>query len=248
VVDPVTNGRAVFLDGDDTDGSANSTRTNGLPFDNWLNKGTLGGTFSNATALQQPLFATALVGGKSGATFDGIDDRLTSSLAASAFTFMHDGSGMSIYAVSRSSTSAVMTIASTRGSAASSRGLMLGTNTTFRASVQMSDGVALQAAITGANNSLSTSLFDVYSARLSSSRVPNMRSNVNGASVGTTAATAFSGGAPAASLVVGANASGASFFNGNLVCMLVYNVDHDDTQEAAIRAFLAAKYGVTFPA
>lgn len=245
---PFVANLAVFLDGDDTDGSNNSTRTNGVAFDNWLNKGTLGGTFSNATGTQQPLFATGLLNGKSGATFDGVDDRLTSSLAASAFTFMHDGSGCAVYVVVRSSASAVQTVVSTKGSATTSRGLMVGTNTIQRASVQMSDGTALQAAVTGANNSLSTGLFDVYSARLASAATPNMRVNVNGVSVGTTAAGAFSALAPAASLVLGANASGASFYGGNVLAVLVYNIDNDDTQEAFVRSFLSAKYGATFPA
>lgn len=245
---PFVGNLAVFLDGDDTDGSGNSTRTNGAAFNDWLNKGALGGTFSNATGAQQPLFATGLLNGKSGSTFDGVDDRLVSSLAASAFTFMHDGNGCAVYVVVRSSTSAAMTVVSTRGSAVTSRGLTVGTNTTFRPAVSVSDGVGITGNVTGANNTLSTGLFDILTSRLATAATPDMRVNVNGPSVGTVDPTALSALAPAASCVLGATANPNGFYNGNILCVLIYNTDHDDTQRAAVEAFLSAKYGATFPA
>lgn len=246
--DPVTTGRVVFLDGDNTDGSNNSTRTNGVAFDNWVNLGTLGGTFSNATGTQQPLFATGLLNGHAGATFDGVDDRLVSSLAASAFTFLHDGSGASVYVVARSPTSAVMTLLATRTTAGTSRGLMVGTNTLYRAQVLMSDGVGVVATVTGAGGSVSNNLFDIVATRLASAASPDLRVNTNGVSVGTTDATAFSASAPAATLHLGSNAVPGSFYGGSILAVLAYNVDHSDTQRAAIEAWAAAKYGVTFPA
>lgn len=238
---------AVWLDGSDTDGSNNSTRTNGVAFNDWLNKGSLGGTFSNATATSRPLFASSLLNGRAGATFDGTDDVLISSLAASAFTFLSDGTGCAVYAVVRTSTSAVQTIAATRTAAGTSRGLMVGTNTLARPQVILNDGAANTATVTGASSSLPSGQFSVFATRLALAATPDLRVNVNGGSVGTIDATAFSALAPAATLQLGANAVPGAFFNGDIVCLLAYNVDHDDTQRAAVESFLASKYGVTFP-
>lgn len=238
----------VFLDGDDTDGSSNSTRTNGAAFNNWLNKGALGGTFSNATGTQQPLFASSLLAGHAGATFDGTDDRLVSSLAASSFTFMHDGSGASVYVVARSPNAVAMTILSTRAPPVTSRGLMVGTSTLYRARVTVSDGTNDVAVITSAASSISNGLFDVISARLAAAATPNLRVDVNSASVGTSAASAFSGAGPAGTLHLASNTVPAVPYGGDILCVLVYDVDHDDATEASIKAILDAKYGVVFPA
>jgi len=245
---PLPGSPAVYLDGDDTDGSANSTRTNGVAFNDWLNKGSLGGTFSNATAGQRPLFATGLLNGHAGATFDATDDNLASSLAASSFTFMHDGTGSTIYSVVRTATSGVRTIASTSTGSAASRGVGHRINTGFAASFFMSDGTALRIAVNGAASSVSTNLFDIMSSTLDSATTPDLDVEVNGASVATANAAAFSGLAPSATLVVGATPAAAFPLAGSLVCLLVYDVAHDAAQRAEVEAFLASKYGVTFPA
>lgn len=238
----------VFLDGDDTDGSGNSTRTNGVAFNDWVNKGSLGGTFSQATAGSRPLFASSLLNGHAGATFDGTDDVLSSSLAASAFTFLSDGNGCAVYVVVRTSTSAVMTIASTRTAAGTSRGLMIGTNTLARPQVVLNDGVANTATVTGASSSLPSGQFSIFATRLALAGSPDLRVNVNGGSVGTVDATGFSALAPAATLQLGANAVPGAFFSGDIVGLLIYNVDHDDTTAAAVLAYWQTKLGVTFPA
>lgn len=245
---PFAANLAVFLDGDDTDGSGNSTRTNGAAFDNWLNKGTLGGTFSNATGTQQPLFATGLLNGKSGATFDGVDDRLVSSLAASVFTFLHDGNGCAVYSVVRTSTSAVHTIAATSTGAAASIGMLHRYNTGFAASYALTDGTAVRIAINGAAASVNTGLFDIMTSTLATADTPDASVYVQAASVTSGDSAGFSASAPASTLVVGSTPSGTFPLAGNLVCLLVYSISHDATQRAAVRSFLATKYGVTFPA
>lgn len=242
------SGLQVFLDGSDTDGSSNSTRTNGVAFNNWINKGALGGTFSNGTGAQQPLFASSLLNGRAGATFDGVDDRLVSSLASSSFTFLHDGSGATIYSVVRTSTSAVHTIAATSTGAAASIGVLHRYNTGFAASYAMADGTAVRIAINGAAASVSTGLFDVMASTLASADTPDASVYVQGTSVITGNAAAFVGTAPAATLIVGATPSGTLPLAGDLVCLLVYVGSHDTAQRAAVLAALAAKYGVTFPA
>ena len=238
----------VFLDGDDTDGSSNSTRTNGVAFDNWLNKGTLGGTFSNATGTQQPLFASSLLAGHAGATFDATDDRLVSSLAASLFTFMHDGSGCTIYSVVRTAASGVRTICATGTGGPTTVSMGHRINTGFTASYFMSDGVALRLSANGAAASVSNNLFDVQASRLRSSVSPHLSIDVNGMSVATADSAAFSASAPAATLHIGTNSAGVFPLAGNLLLLLVDNVAHSDATMAAIKAALDARFGVVFPA
>lgn len=238
----------VYLDGDDTDGSANSTRTNGVAFNDWLNKGSLGGTFSQVAPASRPLFVTGLLNGHAGATFDATD-HLISSLAAASFTFMHDGNGSTIYSVVRTATSGVRTIAATSTGSPANRGIGHRINTGFAASFFMSDGISsLQIAVNGAASSVSTNLFDIMSSTLASASTPDLNIVTNGTSVATANATGFSALAPASTLVVGATPAPAFPLTGDLVCLLVYNVAHDATQRAEVEAFLAAKYGVVFPA
>lgn len=244
---PSTN-LQVYLDGSDTDGTSNATRTNGVAFNDWLNKGALGGTFSNATGTQQPLFASSLLNGRAGATFDGTDDRLVSSLPMSSWAFLHNGNGATIYSVVRTSTSAVHTIAATSTGAAASIGVLHRYNTGFAASYAMADGTALRIAINGAAASVNTGLFDIMTSTLASADTPDASVYVQGVSVTNGNAAAFTASNPSSTLIVGANPSGGFPLAGDLVCLLIYDVSHDNTQRAAVLAFLAAKYGVTFPA
>jgi hypothetical protein len=242
------NAFPLFLDGGDTDGSANSTRTNGVAFNDWLNKGTLGGTFSNATGTQQPLFASSLLNGRAGATFDGTDDRLVSSLTMASWAFLHNGDGATIYSVVRTSTSAVHTIAATSTGAAASIGVLHRYNTGFAASYAMADGTALRIAINGAAASVNTGLFDIMTSTLASADTPDASVYVQGTSVITGNAAAFTASNPSSTLVVGANPSGGFPLGGDLVLLLADNTSHDAAKRAAVLALIAAKYGVTFPA
>lgn len=235
----------VFLDGDDTDGSSNSTRTNGAAFDNWMNKGALGGVFSGAS---QPLFSSSLLGGHAGATFDGVANGLMSSLPASTFIFLHDGSGATIYSVVRTSTSAVGNIATTSAGASSSVGIVHRYTTGFAAQVVHGGGAAARTTITAPAASVGSGLFDVFASTVASANAPDIGTSVDGASVASGDAVAFTAAAPGSSLMLGASASGNGFLSGDVLCLLVYDVAHDATQRAAVEAALAAKYGVTFPA
>lgn len=245
---PLPSTPPLFLDGSDTDGSLNSTRTNGVAFDNWLNKGSLGGTFSNATGTQRPLFAASLLNGRAGATFDGVDDRLVSSLPMSSWAFLHNGNGATIYSVARTSTSAVHTIAATSTGAAASIGVLHRYNTGFAASYAMADGTALRIAINGAAATVNTGLFDVMTSTLASADTPDASVYVQGVSVTNGNAAAFTASNPASTLVVGANPSGGFPLGGDLVALLAFDTSHDASTRAAWLAFLSSKYGVAFPA
>jgi hypothetical protein len=237
----------VFLDGDDIDGAANTTLTNGAALASWLNKGTLGGTFTQGTGTNQPLFLASLLNGHAGARFDAVNDRLVSSLAASLFAFMHDGSGCTIYSVVRTSTSGARTICATSTGGASTVGIGHRINTGFAASFYMADGVALRVNANGSAGSVSTNKFDVMCSTFASASTPDLTMYVQNASVVTANAAAFSGAAPTNTLIVGANPAGAFPLDGDLVCLLIYGAAHDVTTRNEVSAYLAAKYGVTFP-
>lgn len=236
----------VFLDGDDTDGLANATRTNGVAFDNWTNKGLLGGVFANATATQRPLFSASLVNGRSGATFDGTDDRLVSSLPASSFRFMHDGTGSSVYAVLRTSSTAIQTVVATSSGSGAQAGIGQRINTGLAASFFMSDGVSLRLNSTAAAATIVSGAYNVFSSTLAVGDTPDLTLRVNGASVASASAAAFGAVDPFGTLHLGSTSAGSLTFNGQIVAVLVYDVAHDATQRAAVLAALAARYG-TFP-
>ncbi|NBC18361.1 MAG: hypothetical protein GVY18_13710 [Bacteroidetes bacterium] len=77
------------------------------------NEGDLGGTFDQATGSQQPTEAT--LGGRGAAKFTEADSQdLGSSLAASAWRFLHDGTGMrAMFVIEPSATAGAQTIIST---------------------------------------------------------------------------------------------------------------------------------------
>lgn len=240
-----TEDLAVFLDGDDTDGLLNATRTDGVAFNDWLNKGALGGTFSNALPASQPLFTVGLLNGKSGASFSG--DYLTSSLPASSFTFMHDGSGSTIYIVIKtpsSGTRSILTTADVTGVP----GFGFRYTTSARVNYYVGQGV-LTIGVTSAASAINLGLFDILSASLDVDDTPDATVQANGSSIITgTNTNGFSSSDPQTSLVLGATGAGSTALTGDVLCVLVYSVSHSPARKAEIAAAISAKYGVTFPA
>jgi hypothetical protein len=239
----------VFLDGSDTDGSGNSTRTNGVAFTDWLNKGTLAGTFGNATAGFRPLFASSLLNGRAGATFDGTDDFLTSSLAASSFTFMHNGAGATVYTVMRTSNATQRVALATCTSVATQTGYLLRLNTTFRPLALGANGSGtLDWTATAAASDFVTGAFNVMGTTFATANTPDADLLVQNISRATANATLPSVLAPTSTLTLCGDPSGAQVWAGDVAAVLVYAGAHDATTRAAVLAFLQSKYGVTFPA
>ena len=237
----------VFLNGDNIDGLNNSTLTAGNPIASWTNLGSLGGTLTQASGTLQPLFNTNQINGFSAVTFDGTNDTMVSSLAASNFTFMHSGTGATVYSVAKTSVSGIRTILATGTGSGTTVSMGHRINTNFAASYFMSDGVALQINSNGAASSVSTNLFDIQTSTLASANTPNLSIFVNGTSRATATAGGFSSSPPAATLCVGANSANSFNFAGPIALILVYDVAHDSTQRAAVEAWIASKYAVTFP-
>jgi len=242
---PDASNLRVWLDGDDIDGTNNSTLTNGNTFAGWTNKGSLGGTMAQAVGANRPTFRTGVGpgGARPAADFDGADFML-SSLAASAFTFMHDGTGATIYTVAKTTSSAARTLLATSTGAAANRGIGHRYNTSFSASYFMSDGVALRINASSAAAAVTNGSFDVMASTLASADTPDMSIYVNGTSVATADATAFSAADPSNTLAIGANPGGAVAFLGPIYQAMVYAGSHDTATRAAVLAFLVAKAGV----
>lgn len=235
------------MEGDNLDGSNNSTLASGDPVASVVNLGTLGGTFAQGTGSAQPLFSlTAGPGGsKAALTFDG-SDFLTSSLAASSWTFLHDGTGATIYTVTRTSVSALANIVATSSGLATSRGVCHRYGTTFRVAYLMNDGAVQQVAIVSANNTFTAGNFNLSSSEMAMAAA-DIRLNA-GASLATMVPGGVSALDAASTLVIGAGAGGASPLNGILRRVLIYQGVHDATLRAAVLAYSQALDAVTYPA
>jgi len=243
---PDASNLRVWLDGDDIDGSNNSTLTNGNTFASWTNKGTLGGTMAQAVGANQPTFRTGVGpgGARPAADFDGVDDFMDSSLAASTFTFLHDGTGATIYTVAKTSLAGARTLLATGTGAAANRGIGHRYDTTFAANLYMSDGAVLRIYALSAINALTNGSFDMMASTLASADTPDASVYVNGTSVATGDAAAFSSAAPASTLRLGLNSAGIRPFLGPIYQAMVYAGSHDTATRAAVLAFLVAKAGV----
>lgn len=85
---------SLWVDGTDLDGSNNSTLTDGVEFDGTpavVNKGSLGGTFSGTAGATATYEADCLTGSRGCMRFDGVNDTVSSSLAAASWRFVHEG-------------------------------------------------------------------------------------------------------------------------------------------------------------
>lgn len=245
VVIPDASNLLGYIEGDNFDGINNSTLTNGNPISTVVNLGTLGGTFDQATPVNQPTFSTSAgPGGKPAATFSG--DSLVSSLAASSWTVLHDGTGCTVYTVMETNGSATG-IVSTKDSS-NARGIMHGTNTTFRARFFAGTGTTLTPAPSSVTNALGIgTTFNCFASRFSTT-VPNYDGRVNGVSVMTGTASAFGVGAPQGTLTIGAYFGGTAPMTGAIRRVMIYAGYHSDATEAAVIAYMQGLDGVTYPA
>jgi hypothetical protein len=241
---PPSTSLRVWLDGQSVDGAGNSTLANNDPITTWTDKGSLADspTQGGASTLK-PTYIANCLNGKACARFDG-GDFLRATTAAN-FTFLHDGTGATVYTVVKTSASALGTIAATATGGAAVRGMGQRYNTTFRASFFMSDGTSLQINANAANNSVTNSSFNIMTSTLIDTAT-DLNVFVDGTSVATASAAAFSGSAPAAALTIGATSAGASNLTGDVLQVLAYAAAHDATQRAAVRAWAACVYG-SFP-
>lgn len=113
----------LWLDGKDPLNGA--PPANGAALASVVNKGSKGGTFSAGAGLE-PTFTASCIGGAGCMTFDGTNDELTSSLAASSWTELHsaDTTCMVLFRVDLFSPENVQGLVSTAGTATTQRGIL----------------------------------------------------------------------------------------------------------------------------
>lgn len=238
-----------YMEGNNFDGANNGLLANGDPVGGAVpvvNLGTLGGTFTQGTVANQPLFSTTAGpgGSKPAITLDGTDF-LVSSLPASSWTFLHDGTGATIYSVVKTSASAVGTLVATGTGGNTSRGVVHRNNTTFRASYFMSDGSVAAVNTNAASATITNGSFDAFISTLSAA---SLDLYVNGPSVMTAVPLSVSALAPAASLNIGATSAGANGVNGAYRRAMIFQGVHDATMRAAVIAYMQGLDAVTYPA
>lgn len=236
-----------YMEGDNLDGANNSTLINGLPVASVVNLGTLGGTFDQLAALNMPLFSTTAGPGgtKPALTFDG-SDWLVSSLAASSWAFLHDGTGATIYSVVRTNASAVGNIVATGTGSGIVRGILHRYNAAFAPLFFMSDGAVAQLFLTG--GAVTTGQFSLLTSTFATADTPDGSLFVNGVSVATGNAGGVSALAPAATLTLGATIAGANGLVGSMRRIMIYAGAHSAAQQAAVLAYMQALDAVTYPA
>ena len=235
----------VWIDDRDYDGALNASLVDNTVVSSIVNKGLLGGTFTAAGALRPTYFAAGGLAGGSGArlVFNGAN-KLTSSLAASAFTFMHGTTASAIYTVVKNAAATAATLVATSTGGATSTGIGHRINTTFRASYFMSDGTALRVNFNAGNNTTSNGAFDTMVSTLTTG---SFNMYVNGVSVGSAAPALFSASAPANTLAIGATPTTLLPLTGDIVLVLIYSTAHTAPERAAVEAWITSHPAVIGP-
>lgn len=201
-------------------------------------------TLSISTGSQVPVLNTAdaNLGNQASITFDGTDDNLVSNLAASAWNYLHDGTGASVLVVCRptKTTNATNNLFATSAGAAS-RGVRLihsATNDRFRLSI--SDGASFVIDIntgTGAAEPVSQA---VYFDHLTTSTPDASLEAPPGTSIGTGSGTP-SASAAALTLKVGDTSNA---FGGEIAEIVIWARQLTSLEKQHLAAYTLARYGV----
>lgn len=238
----------LWLDSLDVDGLGNTTLANGDRIAAWVNKGSLGGAFAQPTALSQPVFgvATGPGGAKAGVTFNGAEF-MVSSLPASAFTFLHDGSGSTIYSVTKSAFSGDYVVIGTSSGGVADIGTRIRrgpVSTRLRSTV---DAVGVAVDIFPAN-STALNVYDVHTATLlSADPAPAQFYRNAGFMASQVPSLPLSALPPTSTMYLGSAPDGTQLLRAVAATEMCFAGRHTPAQIADTVAWIAATYGVTFP-
>jgi hypothetical protein len=226
-------------------GSYNSGLTNADAVATWENLGTSALDVTQGTGSAQPSYRTAVVGGQPVVRCDG-GDRVVAAAAAD-WAFLHDGNGSTVDATVLVTNTGLNTIAATATGAAASRGISYRTEATQKASYYMSDGTALRLSMPSADNAFTANTFNGHIITLASADTPDATLYVNGSSVATGTAAAFSALAPALPFAICALSSGSFPATGDLFRVLIYQSALSSTQRGINKAVDEWALGGTLP-
>lgn len=202
------------------------------------NSGSLGGTFEQSTSSAKPTAVLDCVNGYPCASFDGTDF-LTSDLAASSWTFAHDGVDEShvyvLYIVDGSEPDTAQTFATTNNAASANVGFWYWYDDRSASSqddanrwwVTNGGGVTAVLASTGANDAVSGTWHTGQASYDNGRTGDDAVVYVDGVQQGSAETTnAPSGSAPGATLHIGATATPSQALTGDIAQLLIYEGAH----------------------
>ncbi|MBM4443544.1 MAG: hypothetical protein FJ027_24310 [Candidatus Rokubacteria bacterium] len=205
-----------------------------------------GSTLSQSTGSLVPGYSTsdANLGGRASVQPDGTDDTLTSNLTASAWNFVHDGTGASVLVVCRATKTSGATnnaLATSTGSA--NRGFRLIHNSTNdRCQFQVSDGATNVISINGgASTAVEPVSLSILVTHTTADTPDATMYHPPGTSRGTGSGT-VSVLAAANTLAACGNSSG--FFGGSIAEIVFWKRTLTAGEITALAAYTLARYGV----
>lgn len=256
---PFASTLLVYVDPDDLDGTntGNANFVDGNTATGVINKGTLGGTFTPVGTVPPKFTRTGGTNGKNGLNlFSG---GLLSSLPASSFTFMHDGSEFTAYYTYRNSETdsnraqVIATTATTAG-ASGSRGYSIFTDD--RSSVPredeqlafVSNGTQLNSNLISADNTAQAPFWHVGTTRKTITPTVRYTQWIDSILANDGPLTnALSALAPTSTLCLGSTSAGQTPLVGGLGPVMIFSGAHDDRQRAVVMEFLQYKAKGNFP-
>jgi hypothetical protein len=242
----VSGSHSCFL-AQSVDGSYNSTLADNDPVATWENLGTSALDVTQGTAVNQPTFKTSIVNGSPVVRADGNDN--LSATTASDWTYLHDGTGMTIDAIAlMTSGSAINNIATTSTGSGSNRGIGWRTVSTAATSFYLSDGAALRINVASANDVFTAGTFNNHMVMLASADTPDHTQYINGTSVQSgNSSAAFSSSDPANPLFLFSTPAPAFPLTGDVFRVVIYASALTSTQRAINQSVDEWALGGTLP-
>lgn len=234
----------LWIDGKDPLNGA--APANGAALSSVVNKGSKGGTFTAGAGLE-PTFTASCIGTPAVGcmTFDGTNDELVSSLAASSWTELHsaDTTCMVLFRTDLFSPETTNGLLSTAGTATTQRGILTAfddaSTTENRMRIEAKNGGSVTS-----NRILVNSMFDAqlwqrfiwtFQAALTTDAIKGYVGGTLKASSGAQLAVPDTG-APTNTLSIGSTV-GANYLDGDIAQVVCYSSVLDSTQRAALDAW-----------
>ena len=246
-----TSGYSVWLDADD---ASTFTFSSGSVVSQWRDKSANAYVFNQATVANQPT-RTGTQNSKTTLVFDGVNDALTSSAAASTWKFLHGSTGATVFYVAKETSTtanqAGRLISTLNYSTTTEIGVKSGfesgstgaTANIFANSVDGADGVTSynfnSAAL--ASHSVVTTVFDLGNATANQRILIYINS---GSPYFTTGTGTYSTANPTTTLWIGNDAVGAQPLKAEVAEILIYPSVLSATDRNATLTYLKTKWNI----
>ncbi len=213
--------------------------TSGSSVTAWANQGSLGGSFTQAAGPMQP--GTATLGANTVVRYDGVDDSLQHDGAASDWTFLHDGSGATIYLVFRPGSGVGAAFDTLRNSDGRVGSMLLIANNEALWLV----GAGMSPFVLEPKGPALTGSAHVVVLRMESGAAPEYSLRIDGTAIasGSFANTPNSGD-PYRTLQLGNQVDGGLPYNGDILEMGALTSNLTMTDVARLESYLTVRYGL----